>query len=201
MIEESLIKESFMGANFTDQIVKIRPGQTVEQAFRELHDSLGFESGYQYSGTLSMKGGAWVIGKSDSATPEQFKMVCNLIGQYLPDENELLTVHPEAQCKSCWGEGKRHVNIGATTDDGEKVTVSVRRECTDCAGVGKRILNEEEFAAEKQRIADILEALRVFGISRQILTQARAIADDKWESQAIGIVYKDQAWFGATCPS
>jgi Zn finger protein HypA/HybF involved in hydrogenase expression len=190
-----------MGANFSDAIVKIRPGQTVEQAFRELHDNLGFESGYQYSGTLSMKGSAWVIGKSDIATPEQFKVVYDLIGQSVEDENELLTARPEARCKSCWGEGKRYINIGATTDDGQKVTVSVHRDCADCEGKGKRILNDEELAAEKQRIVDILEALRVFGISRQILTRARATADDKWESQAIGIVYKDQAWFGATCPS
>ena len=189
-----------MGASFSDEIVKIRPGRTVEQTFREMHDNLGFESGYQYSGTLSMKGSAWVIGQSDTATPEQFKMVRDLIGQYLEDENELLAVHPEAQCKGCWGSGKKHVNMGATTDDGQKMTVSVQRECGDCAGKGKRILNAEELAAAKQHVADILEALRVFGISRQVLTEARAIADDKWESQAIGIVYQDQAWFGATCP-
>ena len=201
MIKELPTKESFMGASFSSEIVKIQPGRTVDQAFSELHSSLGFESGYQYSGTLSMKGGAWIIGKSDTASPEQFKMVCDLIGQYLEDENDLLLAHPEAQCKSCWGAGKRHVNMGATTDDGQKVTISVQRECADCAGKGKRILNTEEFTAEKQRIADIVEALRVFGISRQTLTQARAIADDKWESQAIGIVCKDQAWFGATCPS
>jgi hypothetical protein len=200
MIEKSPTKESFMGASFSDAIVKIRAGQTIDQAFRELHDNLGFESGYQYSGTLSMKGSAWIIGKSDTAAPEQFKMVCDLIGQYVEDENDLLAVHPEAPCKGCWGSGKKHVNMVATTDDGQKVMVNVQRECADCLGKGKKILNDEEFAAAKQRIADIVEALRVFGISRQTLSQARVIADDKWESQAIGIVCKDQAWFGATCP-
>lgn len=167
---------------------------TPEEAWQQVYDEEGYESGHSYSGGFGSKHGMVVIAANDKLD-RYIGEVGTLVSHYVHDGIEgfgdpLKMPRGKVPCNRCWGGGKVRKDPDAFT--GDRIT------CPDCNGSGKRARTAEEKAEIRKKISARKKIVALLG--ETTLRRAAQVYDDKW-GPAAAIVGKDKVWFGGYCPS
>lgn len=190
------------GSDFGGERVPI----TVAQAWKQVYDEDGYESGHSYSGGFGSKDGYTLVA---SAKVDKELLIAagdlvselNFQGEGGDDPLVLETMtycNGDTTKRRYCSNGKYQSREIATLADGSQQEVVVQRTCEVCNGTGRRPKTDEELAAGQKKLQSYGRAIAAFGLAN--LKRAASIYDDKW-GPAAALEGSDHVWFGGYCSS